>query len=274
MGAVYFTILSLPPEYISRLENIFLALIFHSIERQEFGNRIVFNAFLSSLINLENFGIDITTEKGCFKIYFKAMIITGDNLGVHTIFGLGQSFSSGNCCRFCIGTKAAQEKQTEINPCEMRNPDNYFNHLAEKQYNIKEYCIWNDLGSFHVYENHCVDLMHDLYEGVFRYEMALIIVKFIGEELCSLDTLNSRVKYFEYDYFEKNKPPEIKREHLRNEKIVFSSSEMSCFVRNFRYFVGDLIPQDNAVWKFYLSLLKISSILTLTEISLTEIHEV
>lgn len=274
LGAVYFTILSLPPEYISRLENIFLALIFHSVERQEFGNRMVFNELLDSLNKLEQCGIDVSTDKGCFKIFFSAMIITGDNLGVHTIFGLGQSFSSGNCCRFCISTKASQEKQTEINNSEMRNPDNYFDHLAQNQYNVKEYCVWNDLRSFHIYENQCVDLMHDLYEGVFRYDMGSILKFLISEKLFSLETLNSRVKYFEYDVFEKNKPPQVKRDHIQNEIIVFSSSEMLCFVKNFRYFVGDLVPQENVVWKFYLSLLKISNILTMTEISLTEIHEV
>ncbi|CAH0563124.1 unnamed protein product [Brassicogethes aeneus] len=53
VGAVYFSIASLLPEYISRLENIFVTVLFHSSERTEFGNASVFNCLLEDLKNLE-----------------------------------------------------------------------------------------------------------------------------------------------------------------------------------------------------------------------------
>lgn len=41
---------------------------------------------------------------------------------------------------------------------------------------VKEKCIWHDISDFHVYNNLTCDLMHDLYEGVCRYDMANIRV--------------------------------------------------------------------------------------------------
>lgn len=273
LGAVYFSISSLSPQYSSRLENIFIALIFHSIERSEFGNRSVFTEFLNSLKKLETEGIDIKSENRSIKVYFNIALITGDNLGVHSIFGYSQTFSSGSCCRFCTSPKSVQETQIRLNSSDERLEAMYLNHVNQKSFNVKEYCIWNDLNSFHVYRNHSVDLMHDLYEGVYRYDMALIVKSLIQQNMFSLLTLNNRVKYFEYDEHEKNKPPPVKKEHLQNEIIIFSASEMLSFVKNFRYYVGDLVTENNDIWKFYLSLLEITEILIATEISIAKIDK-
>lgn len=53
LGAIYFTIASIPPKYASRIENIFLAMLFHSQDRTKFGNRAIFNILLKELKNLE-----------------------------------------------------------------------------------------------------------------------------------------------------------------------------------------------------------------------------
>lgn len=271
LGAVYFTISSLPPEYASRLENIFTTLIFHSIERTEFGNLIIFNDLLISLKELETDGITIQTENQLIKVYFNVSIITGDNLGVHTIFGYGQSFSSRHCCRFCKSPKTVQEKQLKLNIDDERLEHTYLDEVSRKEFNIKEYCIWNDLSSFHCYKNHSVDIMHDLYEGVYRYDMALIVKFLIQDGLFSLKELNSRLSYFDYESNEKNKPPAVKQDHIQNEVIIFSASEMLCFVKNFRYIVGELVPKNNLIWKFYLSLLEITEVVTAAEITSSKI---
>lgn len=82
---VYFCISSIPPEYKSRLENIFLTLIFHTSERFEFGNRATFNCLLDELKVLETEGIEIQTSAGVKTIYFNTMFIIGDHLGLHSI---------------------------------------------------------------------------------------------------------------------------------------------------------------------------------------------
>lgn len=116
-------------------------------------------------------------------------------------------------------------------------------HVKEKQFGIKEFCIWNNLNNFHIYENYALDIMHDLYEGVYRYDMALIINELINNNFITLEILNERIKYFTYDDFE-NIPPPVKLDHLKKRCIVFSASEMHCFVKNFRFLIGDLIPDS------------------------------
>jgi len=41
---------------------------------------------------------------------------------------------------------------------------------------IKEMCIWHELSNFHVTNNLSCDLMHDVLEGILRYDMAEIII--------------------------------------------------------------------------------------------------
>ncbi|EZA56085.1 hypothetical protein X777_03734, partial [Ooceraea biroi] len=54
---------------------------------------------------------------------------------------------------------------------------------------------------------------------------------------------------------------------VANGCIIFSSSEMLCLVRNLNIIIGDLIPEENKVWQFYLVLKEINDIVTLTQIS-------
>jgi len=49
---MYFTIASVPPKYASRIENIFLAMLFHSQDRIEFENRSIFHILLQELKSL------------------------------------------------------------------------------------------------------------------------------------------------------------------------------------------------------------------------------
>ncbi|CAG9771655.1 unnamed protein product [Ceutorhynchus assimilis] len=93
--------------------------------------------------------------------------------------------------------------------------------------------------------------MHDLCEGVHRYSMAVLIDNLIRKKYFTLDNLNARIRYFTYQISEKNVPPPVTKQHLLNGCIIFSASEMF-----------DLIPDNEALWIYYLSLLEIIQILT------------
>lgn len=87
------------------------------------------------------------------------------------------------------------------------------------------------------------------------------------KKIVSLEALNWKIKYVKYEYSEKNRPPPVLKENLKKRKLIFSSSEMLCIVRYFRYLVGDLVLEEDPVWKFYLCLLEITDILTSHETS-------
>ncbi|KAF0746305.1 Uncharacterized protein FWK35_00022180 [Aphis craccivora] len=83
--------------------------------------------------------------------------------------------------------------------------------------------IMNAIYSFHVTKNYCVDIMHDLFEDVCRYDMCHIIKYFINTiQVFSLETLNSR-----------------------------KTREMMTFVHFFSLMVGDLVPEGDEVWNFF-----------------------
>lgn len=68
--------------------------------------------------------------------------------------------------------------------------------------------------------------------------MALIIKKLIDEKFFNIDLLNTRIKYLSYESFENNSPPKRTKEHLKSGALMFSASEMICFVQNFKFVVG------------------------------------
>lgn len=59
LGAMYSFIATVPPNMSSRLENIFLFLLFYCPDRSNFGNNSIFKHFMSDLKNLETNGINI-----------------------------------------------------------------------------------------------------------------------------------------------------------------------------------------------------------------------
>lgn len=260
LGLLYYTIATIPPAYASRLENLFLALLFYSSDRSYFGNDKTFKILLAELEYLHNQGIWINAEGGQHNVKFVLITISGDNLGLHGILGFHESFSSNNYCRFCTATKDTMISQVNEIEKDIRVERDYDEHV-NKAIGLKERCVWNDLPNFHLYNYLSCDIMHDLYEGVHRYDMALIIDNLVNEKFFTLEQLNDRIKYFTYDISEKNIPPGVTKAHLTNRCIIFSAREMLCLVLNFGLIVGDLVPLDNEVWSFYLLLLQMTEIL-------------
>lgn len=260
IGAVYVSIATIPPNVISRLENVLPALLFYTHDRTEFGNKAVFGPLIEELLFLQTEGITVRSKDTTTDIKFCVANITGDNLGMHSILGLYESFSSNNFCRFCTTPKSDTKTDTKERTENIRVESDYNLH-CDGNVGIKEKCIWHVL-RFHVYTNLSCDVMHDLCEGIHRYDMCLIINKLLEKKYFTLDNLNRRVKYFTYLSSEKNYPPPITRQKLLSGHIVFSASEILCFVRNLRFIIGDLIPNDDPVWNHYLCLLDITQILT------------
>lgn len=115
--------------------------------------------------------------------------------------------------------------------------------------------------------------MHDLYEGVLRYDLANIISKLIDLKYFTLESLNFKIKYNLYNPHEKNIPPAIKESHLKNRYIICSAAEMSALLNHFRFIVGDIVTQGNNIWKLYLLILKIIEIVSSPCISKTDVEQ-
>lgn len=99
----------------------------------------------------------------------------------------------------------------------MRTVLNYNTDLESKTNGVTQPCVWNDLMSFHNVVNASFDIMHDLYEGICRYDLAEILYNLIHvKKYFTLARLNRRIKYFDYSdrYDVGNRVPTITGSHL------------------------------------------------------------
>lgn len=199
IGVIYYKITSLPPEYSSMLENIFLASINRTIDRTDTlvntSLQEVLQPLINELLDLEKKGIDININGCLVRVYFTVVLICGDNLGLHTLFGLHESFNSNHYCRFCRETKKVMQKQVNENVNSLRSEENYNQDLMDNSHGIKQPCIFNQLASFKVTQNVYGDIMHDLFEGIWRYEVPMLIDHLIrsNSSVLNLKYINERI---------------------------------------------------------------------------------
>lgn len=105
--------------------------------------------------------------------------------------------------------------------------------------------------------------MHDLLEGVCKRTIALMLYEIIvHKKIITFEIFNLKMKYFNYDFESKNKPPLIYFENIKNKQIRLSTSEMLCLCRYLSIILGTVIPKDNMHWQCYLLLREIVSLVT------------
>lgn len=264
IGAVYYTIPSLPQNFLAKLTSIFIAYLFKASDRTTFGVKRVFEHLLDELKYLESEGIVINVDDTEHRILFALVLWIGDNLGVHQLLGFNESFSSNYPCRFCKSHRSEIENNWQINPQLLRDRKNYKEDVDlnnPSRTGVKSECIFNVLKSFHVTENVACDLMHDFFLGVCRYDVALLFYKLINDEILTLEDINCRIRSFHFGPHEKDKPCEIRQSHLDKKNIIMYASEMKTLIYYLPMLIGDLIPIDNIYWKWFLLLRNLIDIL-------------
>lgn len=258
LGAIYCSIPCLPDEYASRLENIFLVQLHNYIDHKFLGNKI-FNHVIDMIIDLETNGINITINREIQTVFFVLCFIAGDNLGLNTILGFSKSFNSLHCCRICNVSKTVLKKQVKENVDMIRTVNNYEVNVV----GIQENCIFNIIPHFHVTENFSVDPMHDIFEGICRYDIGNIFNTLINKKkFFTLHVFHERIRFFNKHYFGENIPL-ITLDSIEKELIIISASEMKYLILNLNLFIGDLVPLNNEIWELYLLLRQIVCIVIL-----------
>jgi len=112
LGVVYITLLRLSPECQFNSNDIFLTLIFESINRKIYDNQKTFAPLVDELNLLAREGIVIKTNNGEIKkVYFTTEFCTGDNLGINSIFGFVESFNAHYYCKICKNIKQNMQMQ-------------------------------------------------------------------------------------------------------------------------------------------------------------------
>lgn len=222
-GAVYLSVPCLPVEMRSKLENIFLFILFNSMNRQVFSNGCTFSKALDELRYLLSEGIEINHDQKTSRVYFSLELILGDNLGLHSLLGFNESFRSKYFCRFCLINKNDIIEIFNERNCTLRDNLLHGEHIKtinSSETGVKGPCIFTSIPGYNLFENMSMDVMHDYLEGVCQYDLGLILYHFIKiQKEFTLTQLNISIASFPFDKNEKNRPIEILEKHINNKRI-------------------------------------------------------
>ncbi|XP_022176334.1 uncharacterized protein LOC111037844 [Myzus persicae] len=236
ISAVYY---SFPlNEQSSKLNNIFLAALLKSHDLKSYGNDLCFKQLVEEFNSLEKNGILINTPDGPKTVHFILGLIIGDNLGLNSVCDFGKSFAANYFCRFCKAHKTLTHTLSEEDPTLIRNIENYTQDVEINDFSqtgISQNSILNNINCFHVTKNFCVDVMHDIFEGISHYNMCHIINYYTETlKILTLDTLNFRKQHFNYGKLEQqNLSPPIEKHHLSKFHLKMSARQMMCFIHFF-----------------------------------------
>jgi hypothetical protein len=262
LGGIYLSIPSFPPELESKIGNIFLAGIFHTILKNHVGYAELFSWLVEALNLLNSNGISVHVNGKIFNIKFQVGQVLGDNLGLNSLGGFVESFSANYYCRLCKAPNDICKTLCSEAAGLSRTRENYTSDIFccdPSATGLKELSFLNKVPNFHVVDHLTLDVMHDIMEGIARYEIILIVANLISLGYFTLDTLNTRLLAFKFGTTE-NRPPPFTKDCLSKNMLLLSASEMYCFVAYFGLMVGDLVPRHNKYWELYTLLRQITAI--------------
>lgn len=157
------------------LENILLLQLHETKDHTTFSNKKIFSKIINQIVDLEKNGITIDLCSEQKTVYFALLLVLGDNVGLNTILGVNTSFNASNFCRACFADKTVTRSSLSENVDVLRTKENYAKDIVGCTNGIKEECIFHAVPSFHVTDNVSFDPMHDIFEGICRYEVAKIL---------------------------------------------------------------------------------------------------
>ncbi|KAL3981345.1 alpha-tectorin [Sarotherodon galilaeus] len=267
LGAIYFTLRNFPPIFNSLLVNIHLCALFHAQDSKRYG----FNSILEPLVNdlkvLETEGLKLPMFK--HLVHGTVIQVTGDNLGLHSLFGFVESFAARYCCRFCLLEKDCFQSVfcEDDSGVVLRTLDMHKQHCESVQRDptlphvcgVKHTCLLNSLKYFNTASNFSVDIMHDILEGVAQLEVKLVL-QYIQENFLSAEQLAGRIHAFDYGFNQqRNRPPRVKLFDGSND-LGLNAIQCWCLLRNVPLMFGDLVQVGDSYWHLLLLLLQIVNI--------------
>ena len=156
-------------------------------------------------------------------------------MGIYSITGFTECFSAQFPCRICKENKKnIRERSLETDSKLLRNlliyeADVKTNNLTLT--GIKSRIIFNILKSYHIVQNASLDLMHDFFVGIGRYDMCILFNYLLNSDKIGLNGLNPRIIHFDYGVDAKDKPPALSEIQLKQGSITLYASQMSTLVK-------------------------------------------
>lgn len=266
LGNCYYSILNAAPQHASQLENIFLCCSFKTKLLQSYPISKILAKTVSEFSELSQNPIFIKSDSYEGEVKIVLGQVTGDNLGLHQVFGFTESFVSNYPCRFCILPRYRCLTLCTENNLFRRNIDNYQTDLELKTLSltgIKTSSIFNDIPNFHVTKNVCPDIMHDVLEGVAPINIKLMLQKILSSGSLTLEQINFRITSFNYQHLQKDCPNELSERMIMNSDSLLGLSAGQTFtlLQSFCLIFADQFCENDTHWELFLIFMEIMDII-------------
>ncbi|CAF4228074.1 unnamed protein product [Rotaria sp. Silwood2] len=248
---IYFQLEDLPDTVKSMLNSIGLVAMCHSNHLSNKLNRkIFFDPIVEDLNALQTTGVFIPILGDYLNFAFTVLV--GDHLASNDIGGFQKNFNTGEFCRHCHVNY--DQKLVPLNqishPCRMRDQhDNIVQQIINLNNNVVLRGVVDasplaSLIGFHAVISLPNDLMHDFNEGVCGQLLMAMLKEASTKRILTYSEIESRLLSFEYGINDKsNKPPVIRKKHLKKGKIVGTASQRMLLFKLFPIILYDIIDR-------------------------------
>lgn len=148
-----------------------------------------------------------------------------------------------------------------------------FNNYREGNFGIREYCILNDLSFFKVYLNFSADVLHDVFLGVFKIDLAKILNHLLDRGI-NINVINNFVENFDWGLKSKeSRPIKFTVDRIRNANLKMYGKECWTMVNFILYLINQFLCEDDPVYLFAINTVDILDLVLKSQISEVEIEE-
>lgn len=272
--AFYFQINNMPPNILSKTENIYLVALSdtHDAKNELADVDNVIETIVADIKMLESKGI-VTQSNHILK----GALTCGqfDNLGGNNLYGFSGGFNANFYCRLCSSKRDDCQQMIEEDLTSKRTINEYNATVSKIQSGkklsltqtkgIKKACVLNDLAHFHILKNTTVDLMHDVFEGCVGFLLEQFFNYCITQKILSINRIQSLAECFHYGELSKlNIPSKIM---LDKKNIGQNASQSRCLILNLPFIFYEFKNQLEPIWLSVSSMLQIVQIILSTEIT-------
>lgn len=185
----------------SKIDSIQLLFLCNDKDTKQFSQEVLFRTLINDIKSLQKSGVSVPGFLHKFKVNF--VCLSGDNLGSHFIGGFSENFSNTQFfCRYCYKTLdlfrsepfVSAKLRTYQEYCICANTFKETANLKESQ-GVKFNSIFNEIENFNVVMPGLPPCLgHDIFEGVAKYDIPLIVNYFIKNNWFTESYLNFEMK--------------------------------------------------------------------------------
>lgn len=274
--AVYFTVLNMPSEFLSKLSNIHLVCLCTAddLKTRQTDFNDIWRLIVSDMKSLEIDGLEIDDN---LVVRGTVSHLSADNLGNNVSQGFSAGFNVEYYCRCCLSSKDECQLVFRDDPRKHRTRDTYAKHIEiveslekidyKETKGVKFYCALNDLQFFHILDNPSVDIMHDIFEGTVPFILKRFFVFCFKSKIFKYQQISSWIE--SYDFGMLNSRNVQSRLKLNKHNLGQSAIQMKCLFQHIPFILIHFKHDDRLTiyWKLFQSLLRIVETVCSAEIT-------